>query len=137
MTLTHNSPVPGVSVGVGVAISDAAAATGLSTHTLRYYERAGLMLDPVERASSTHRRYGDADIAWVQFLTRLRSTGMPIATIREYTELVRQGDETVDARRELLVRHRVAVLHQLEDITASLAAIDIKIAIYEQKGTNT
>lgn len=135
MTLTHDSPVPGVSVGV--AISDAAAATGLSTHTLRYDERAGLMLDPVERVSSTHRRYGDADIAWVQFLTRLRLTGMPIATIREYTELVRQGDETVDARRELLVRHRVAVLHQLDDITASLAAIDIKIAIYEQKGTNT
>lgn len=132
MTLTHDSPIS----GIGVAISDAAAATGLSTHTLRYYERAGLMLDPVERASSTHRRYGDADIAWVQFLTRLRSTGMPIATIREYTELVRRGDETVDARRELLVRHRAAVLEQLEDITASLSAIDIKIAIYEEKGAN-
>ncbi|WP_458041248.1 MULTISPECIES: MerR family transcriptional regulator [Bacteria] len=133
MTLTHDdSPTP----EIGVAISDAAVATGLSTHTLRYYERAGLMLDPVERASSTHRRYGDADIAWVQFLTRLRSTGMPIATIREYTELVRRGDETVDARRELLVRHRAAVLEQLEDITASLSAIDIKIAIYEEKGAN-
>ena len=132
MTLTHDSPTS----STGVAISDAAAATGLSTHTLRYYERAGLMLDPVERSSSTHRRYGDADIAWVQFLTRLRSTGMPIATIREYTELVRRGDETVDARRELLVRHRVTVLHQLDDITASLAAIDIKIAIYEEKGAN-
>lgn len=129
MTLTHE-PAPNRD---GVAISDAAAATGLSTHTLRYYERAGLMLDPVERASSSHRRYGDADIAWVQFLTRLRSTGMPITTIREYTELVRRGDETVDARRELLVRHRVAVLNQLDDISASLAAIDIKIAIYEEK----
>lgn len=123
MTLTHD----------GLAISEAAAATGLSTHTLRYYERAGLMLDPVGRASSTHRRYGAADIAWVVFLTRLRSTGMPIATIREYTELVRRGDGTVEARRELLVRHRVSVLHQLEDITASLAAIDVKIAVYEEK----
>jgi DNA-binding transcriptional MerR regulator len=123
MTLTHE----------GVAISGAAAATGLSTHTLRYYERAGLMLDPVDRASSSHRRYSETDIGWVQFLTRLRSTGMPIATIREYTELVRRGDATVGARRELLVRHRIAVLHQLDDISASLAAIDIKIAIYEEK----
>jgi DNA-binding transcriptional MerR regulator len=91
------------------------------------------MLEPIDRASSTHRRYTEADIAWVHFLTRLRRTGMPIATIREYTELVRRGDETIAARRELLVRHRVAVLHQLDDITASLAAIDIKIALYEQK----
>ena len=134
MTLTDAEIARDSGTSDGLAISDAAAATGLSTHTLRYYERAGLMLDPVERASSTHRRYGDADIAWVRFLTRLRSTGMPIATIREYTELVRRGDETVETRRELLVRHRVAVLTQLEDITASLAAIDIKIAVYEERG---
>ncbi|MET0673164.1 MAG: MerR family transcriptional regulator [Microbacterium pygmaeum] len=120
----------------GVAISEAAAATGLSTHTLRYYERAGLMLDPIDRASSTHRRYTESDIGWVQFLTRLRSTGMPIATVREYTDLVRRGDETIDARRELLVRHRIAVLRRLEETTASLAAIDIKIALYEQKAAS-
>lgn len=120
----------------GVAISEAAAVTGLSPHTLRYYERSGLMLDPIDRASSTHRRYSDADLAWVQFLTRLRLTGMPIAAMRQYTDLVRRGDETVEARRELLVRHRIAVLHQLDDITASLAAIDIKIAIYEEKATH-
>ncbi|SDH39466.1 MerR family transcriptional regulator [Microbacterium pygmaeum] len=123
-------------ISVGVAISEAAAATGLSTHTLRYYERAGLMLDPIDRASSTHRRYTESDIGWVQFLTRLRSTGMPIATVREYTDLVRRGDETIDARRELLVRHRIAVLRRLEETTASLAAIDIKIALYEQKATS-
>jgi DNA-binding transcriptional MerR regulator len=134
MTLTNDGLTRERGTHHGIAISDDAAATGLSTHTLRYYERAGLMLDPVGRASSTHRRYGDADIAWVQFLTRLRSTGMPIATIREYTELVRRGDETVETRRELLVRHRVAVLNQLEDITASLAAIDFKIAVYEEQG---
>lgn len=126
MTLIHE----------GVSISEAAAATGLSTHSLRYYERAGLMLEPVDRASSTHRRYSEADIGWVQFLTRLRSTGMPIATIREYTELVRRGDATIGERHELLVRHRAAVLAQLDDITASLAAIDIKIALYEQLHAN-
>jgi DNA-binding transcriptional MerR regulator len=132
--LAHEGPAHEGPTHGGMSISDAASATGLSTHTLRYYERAGLMLDPVERASSTHRRYGEADIAWVQFLTRLRSTGMPIATVRAYTDLVRRGHETVDARHELLVRHRVSVLRQLDDITASLAAIDLKIAVYEEQG---
>ena len=134
MTLTQDGLTDDGLTRGGMAISDAAAATGLSTHTLRYYERAGLMLDPVERASSSHRRYGDADIAWVHFLTLLRSTGMPIATIREYTDLVRRGEETVEARRELLVRHRVSVLGQLDEITASLAAIDVKIAAYGERG---
>lgn len=126
MTLLHE----------GLSISDAAAATGLSTHTLRYYERAGLMLTPVDRASSTHRRYRPADVAWVQFLTRLRSTGMPISTMRTYTELVRVGESSVQERLDLLVRHRAAVLSQLDEITASLAAIEHKIAVYRQKETH-
>ena len=85
----------------GVSIAEAAAATDVSTHTLRYYEREGLMLTPIDRASSSHRRYSDADISWVRFLTRLRLTGMPIAGIRRYTELVRVGESTVPERREL------------------------------------
>ena len=103
---------------------------------LRYYERAGLMLTPVDRASSTHRRYSPADVAWVQFLTRLRSTGMPISTMRAYTELVRVGESSVQERLDLLVRHRAAVLAQLDEITASLAAIEHKIAVYRQKETH-
>jgi DNA-binding transcriptional MerR regulator len=117
----------------GLPIADAAAATGVSAHTLRYYERAGLMLTPIDRASSSHRRYSDADIAWVQFLTRLRWTGMPIAVMRRYTELVRAGEATVAERRELLLRHREAVRTQLDEITASLRAIDHKIDIYDKE----
>lgn len=116
-----------------LAISEVAEATGLSTHTLRYYERAGLMLAPVDRASSSHRRYTEADIAWVGFLTKLRSTGMPIAVVAEYAELVRRGDVTTADRLELLQRHRISVLAQLEEVTQSLAAIDKKIALYEEK----
>ena len=116
-----------------LAISEVAEATGLSTHTLRYYERAGLMLDPVDRASSSHRRYSPGDVTWVEFLTKLRSTGMPIATVAEYAELVRRGGGTTADRLELLRRHRLAVLAQLDDITQSLAAIDTKIALYEEK----
>jgi DNA-binding transcriptional MerR regulator len=115
-----------------LSISEAAEATGLSTHTLRYYERAGLMLEPVDRASSTHRRYSDADVNWVVFLTRLRSTAMPIAQVREYVDLVRAGDDTTPARLELLLRHRISVLAQLDEITRSLAAIDHKIDLYKE-----
>ena len=118
-----------------LAISEVAEATGLSTHTLRYYERAGLMLTPVDRASSSHRRYTAADVAWVEFLTKLRSTGMPIAVVAEYAELVRRGDVTTADRLELLQRHRITVLAQLEEVGKSLAAIDTKIAIYEEKVT--
>ena len=113
-----------------MSISDVAERTGLTTHTLRYYEREGLMLTPVGRASSTHRRYTEADVTWVTFLTKLRSTAMPIATMREYVVLARQGDDTQAERLELLLLHRMAVVRQLEEMTASLAAIDYKIDLY-------
>lgn len=121
---------------VRMSIAQVAVATGLSTHALRYYERAGLMLDPVDRASSSHRRYSPGDVNWVEFLTKLRSTGMPIATVRDYADLVRRGDSTTEDRLELLGRHRVAVLAQLDEITRSLAAIDKKIALYKEKATH-
>jgi len=114
-----------------LSISQVAEATGLTSHALRYYEREGLMLVPVDRASSTHRRFSRRDVDWVAFLTKLRSTGMPIAVIREYVELARRGEATYADRLELLLRHRIAVLAQLEEITLSLAAIDKKIELYE------
>ena len=117
------------------SISEAAALTGLSTHTLRYYERAGLMLAAVDRTSSTHRRYSLAEIEWVRFLTKLRATSMPIARMREYADLVRRGDHTSAERLELLLRHRLNVVAQLEEVQLSLAAIDFKIALY-QEGTH-
>ena len=116
-----------------MSIAQVAEATGLSTHALRYYEREGLMLAPVDRASSTHRRYSERDVNWVGFLTKLRSTGMPIAEVREYVTLARRGDATSGDRMELLLRHRIAVLAQLDEITKSLTAIDKKIAWYKEK----
>lgn len=116
-----------------MSISDVAELTGLSAHTLRYYEREGLMLTPVDRASSTHRRYTDADVGRVTFLTKLRLTAMPIARMRDYVELARRGDDTTAERLELLLIHRMNVVQQLDDMTKSLAAIDHKISLYEEK----
>jgi DNA-binding transcriptional MerR regulator len=116
-----------------LSISDAAQLTGLSAHTLRYYERAGLMLDPVERAPSTHRRYTEAEVRWVTLLTKMRATGMPIRRIREYAELVRAGDGNEAERLALLEAHREAVLEQLAAMRANLEAIDDKIEIYRDR----
>ena len=119
-------------VDTSLSISQAAERTGLSTHTLRYYEREGLMIGDVDRASSSHRRYTDADIVWVDFLTKLRSTAMPISRVREYVNLVREGDSSTQARLALLVAHRESVIAQLDEMTRSLAAIDHKIALYRK-----
>ena len=77
-----------------LTIQQVAERTGLSAHTLRYYERAGL-LDPVGRAESGRRRYAAANLAWLDFLTRLRATGMPIRQMQEFAALRRRGTETV------------------------------------------
>lgn len=116
-----------------VSIAEAAAASGLTTHTLRYYERDGLMLDAVDRAPSGHRRYTERDLVWIQMITRLRSTGMPIREVRAYAELVRAGDGNEVERLELLRAHRERVLAQLDEIRDNLAAIDVKVGIYEAR----
>jgi DNA-binding transcriptional MerR regulator len=115
-----------------LTISDAARASGVSAHTLRYYERAGL-LDPVDRAASGHRRYAEEDLARIQFLTKLRSTGMPIRQIREYAELMRGGDGTHEARLALLEAHRDAVRAHLAETERNLELIDYKIGYYRER----
>jgi DNA-binding transcriptional MerR regulator len=122
-----------MTVADALSISDAARMTRLSAHTLRYYERAGLMLDRVGRASSSHRRYSEEEIRWVVLLTKLRSTGMPIRRMREYAGLVRAGDGNEADRLALLEAHREAVLDQLEAMRRNLEAIDTKIAIYRER----
>jgi DNA-binding transcriptional MerR regulator len=116
-----------------LSISDAAEVTGLSAHTLRYYERAGLMLDPVERAPSSHRRYTEDEIRWVTLLTRMRATGMPIRRIRQYADLVRAGEGNEAERLALLEAHRDAVLEQLETVRSNLAAVEYKIDLYRSR----
>jgi DNA-binding transcriptional MerR regulator len=125
------STVDDAAAGV-LTIAEAAAATGVSVHTLRYYERAGLMLEPVARASSRHRRYTDADIRWVTFLTRLRLTGMPIREMASYARLA-SADGTEAERLALLTEHRRRVLDRLREVERNLAAIDCKIAVYQER----
>lgn len=113
----------------GLTIADAAKRTGLTTHTLRYYERDGLMLG-VDRAGSGHRRYTERDLGWIDLITKLRATGMPIREIRRYAQLVRDGADNERERLDLLAAHRERVRRSLEVVTEHLAAIDRKIDYY-------
>lgn len=117
----------------GLSIAEAAERTGLTPDTLRYYENDGLMLRPVGRSSAGHRRYSAGDLTWINLLTCLRGTGMPIRDIRRYAELVRRGDGTEQERLDLLRAHRVQVLAQLAEVQDHLGAIDRKIGIYTDK----
>jgi DNA-binding transcriptional MerR regulator len=111
------------------SIEEAACRTGVSSHTLRYYERIGL-LAPVGRANSGHRRYSEADLGSVAFLSLLRQTGMPIRDMLRFVELTRSGDHTIPQRVEVLEAHRDALAAQLDLLTRHFAAIETKIGIY-------
>ena len=115
-----------------LSISEAAERTGLSAHTLRYWERAGL-LEPVERNGSGHRRYAEDDLERIKFLTKLRATGMPIRQVRRYAELLSGGEDTNEERLALLEGHRKAVLAQLEETAGHLELIDWKINLYRER----
>lgn len=112
-----------------LTIAEAAERTGLTRNTLRYYERDGLMLG-VGRAGSGHRRYSERDLGWIELITKLRATGMPIREVRRYAELVRVGDGNEEERLALLRAHRERVHAQLDTMAAYLAAIDEKIGYY-------
>ena len=111
------------------SIGEVSEQTGLSVDTLRYYERSDLLVD-IGRNGSGHRYYSDADLTWLNLLVCLRSTGMPIADMLRFAKLVRQGDETIGNRLELLSLHRESVLSNIAQMQRKLSVIDQKIEIY-------
>jgi DNA-binding transcriptional MerR regulator len=113
----------------GLTIAEVAERTGLTRHTLRYYERDGLMLT-VDRVGSGHRRYSELDLGWIELITKLRATGMPIGEVRRYAEMVRAGGGNEQDRLALLRAHRERVRVQLDTMAAYLGAIDMKIGYY-------
>ncbi len=112
-----------------MTIREVAAKTGITAHTLRYYERIGLV-QPVARAPSGHRRYGEDELRWLELLKKLHATEMPIRKMLEYARLARRGETTIAARRALLDAHRVEVEAKLEHLQATLATINRKLASY-------
>jgi DNA-binding transcriptional MerR regulator len=116
---------------MSLTIAEAAEQTGLTAHTLRYYERDGLMRTPVRRSASGHRAYDEADLTWISLIAKLRATGMPIRDVKQYAALVRAGAGNEDERLALLKAHRERVLAQLDEVRSHLGAIEHKIDLYE------
>lgn len=114
-----------------LTIREVAERSGLTASTLRYYERVGL-LDAPERNDTGRRRYSAGDLAWIEFLCRLRATGMPIRRMQRFAELRRGGARTVPDRLELLEEHQVAVQRQIRELRRALRAIDEKIVTYQE-----
>ncbi|WP_030566395.1 MerR family transcriptional regulator [Streptomyces aureocirculatus] len=110
-------------------ISEVVAVTGLTAHTLRWYERIGLM-PHVDRSHTGQRRYRNRDLDWLNLVGKLRLTGMPVADMVRYAELVREGEQTFGRRRELLERTRRDVLARVAELQDTLAVLDRKIDIY-------
>ncbi|MFD5509266.1 MerR family transcriptional regulator [Streptomyces sp. NPDC059761] len=110
-------------------ISEVEARTGLTQHTLRWYERIGLM-PHVDRSHSGQRRFSDKDLHWLAFVGKLRTTGMSVADMVRYAELVREGEHTVDQRRELLEQTRREVRARIAELSDALAVLDFKIDLY-------
>jgi DNA-binding transcriptional MerR regulator len=125
----NQQPVP----EAGLSIAEAARRTGVSAHTLRYYERAGLVVTSVDRTAGGRRRYRQLDLQWITVCTKLRATGMPIRTIRRYAELVSAGPGNEDERLALLESHRAQVLAKLAEVQENLKVIDHKVDVYRSR----
>jgi DNA-binding transcriptional MerR regulator len=113
-----------------LTIQQVAEATGLTEHTLRYYERISL-IHPINRAGNSHRRYSQDDIGWIEFLNKLRATGMSIQQMQRYAELQRAGDETLPERVEMLKALRHKVEAHMAELQENLNVICYKIEIYQ------
>ncbi|MEV5499326.1 MerR family transcriptional regulator [Nonomuraea fuscirosea] len=111
-----------------MTIAEVADRLALSAHTLRYYERAGLVT--VARDSQGHRVYDAGAVRRLVFLTRMRLSGMSMRELRHYIELVDAGEHTVPERTAMLAEHRATIVRRLRELTLSLVAVDYKIAAY-------
>ena len=111
-------------------IAEVSERYGITSDTLRYYERIGL-IQPVNRNGNGVRDYGEIDLRRVEFIKCMRSAGLPIETLIEYVGLVQQGDDTIEARKEILKEQRALLLGRMKEMQKTLDLLDHKIDVYE------
>jgi DNA-binding transcriptional MerR regulator len=114
-----------------LTIQQVAQATNLSEYTLRYYERIGL-IHPINRAENKHRRYSVDDIGWIDFLMKLKATGMTIQQMQQYAALQREGDISLPLRVEMLKALREQVEVHMDELREHMKLLNFKIDIYEE-----
>jgi DNA-binding transcriptional MerR regulator len=111
-------------------IAEVSEQYGISSDTLRYYERVGL-IPPVHRNGSGIRDYDELDLRRVDFIKCMRSAGLPIDVLIEYVGLVQQGDQTIEARKEILKEQREQLVARMKEMQKTLDILDHKIEVYE------
>lgn len=112
-----------------LSIGELSRLSGVSPHTLRFYESEGI-LKPAGRGANGHRRYRNDDVLWLEFVLRLKLTGMPLAEIREYSALRAEGDTTLQIRLSMLELHRKRLATMIEELSTCAEALDSKIHVY-------
>ena len=112
-------------------IAEVSGHYGLSTDTLRYYERVGL-IPPVNRNESGIRDYNELDLRRVDFIKCMRGAGLPVEVLIEYVALVQQGDKTIEARKEILIDQRKLLVNRMNEMQKTLDILDHKIEVYEK-----
>lgn len=113
------------------SIGDFSKLTNLSIHTLRYYEKENL-INP-ERNSANKRCYTENDVKWVEFIKRLKDTGMPIKEIKHYSELRSKGDSTLAERMKILIKHKKSLNEQISKLQEHQLKLNDKIDFYREK----
>ncbi len=111
-------------------IAEVSEKFGISSDTLRYYERIGLIW-PVNRNASGIRDYNEIDLRRVDFIKCMRSAGLPVEVLIEYVALVQQGDKTIEARKEILIEQRDLLVARMKEMQKTLDILDHKIEVYE------
>jgi len=112
-------------------ISEISQQSGISSDTLRYYERIDL-IPPVNRNGSGIRDYSELDVKRVEFVKCMRKAGLPIEVLTDYFQLVHQGDRTVEARKEILKEQRARLMAKMEEMQQTLDLLNYKISMYEE-----
>ena len=112
-------------------IAEVSQKYGISSDTLRYYERVGL-IPHVNRNGSGIRDYNDLDLRRVDFIKCMRSAGLPVEVLIEYVGLVQKGDETMEARKEILIEQRDLLVARMKEMQKTLDILDHKIEVYEK-----
>ncbi|GLW17901.1 MerR family transcriptional regulator [Streptomyces sp. NBRC 13847] len=115
-----------------LSIGEVAERTGLSVHALRFYEREGLLVGPVQRTAGGRRRYTTADVDWLLICVRLRESGMPLADLKRFAELVRHGSGNEAERLQLLDAHQQRVEAQIQALEECRSVIAWKVGVYAE-----
>ncbi len=117
-------------MGAFLNIKEFSKISGISSHTLRYYEKIGIFQE-IKRNASGHRDFAEKDLLWAEFINRLKETGMPLEQIKKYALLRQQGESTANARKVLLENHAAVLKKKISEEKRHLNKLEEKIKYYE------